>query len=66
MLHIKKLLVEILGTSFGLVSGIFTSLNNNYADEVRTIKLALLGAVTGFVASKILKWADRKFFPKQK
>jgi hypothetical protein len=57
----QKHIAEILATSFGLVSGIFTSLGIKYPDELRTMKLAALGAVTGFIISKILKLIDKRF-----
>lgn len=59
--QMQKHISEILATSFGLVSGIFASMTDNYPDEIRTIKLAVLGAVTAFIVSKILGWFDRKF-----
>lgn len=58
----QKHLQEILGTVIGTVSGIITAWDiSRFADELNTMKLAAIGAVTGFAITTALKWIVKKF-----
>lgn len=58
----QKHIDQFLGTVVGTVSGIITAWDvTRFADELNTIKLAAIGAVTGFLITSIIKWVVNKF-----
>lgn len=55
----QKHIDQFLGTVVGTVSGFITAAPQ-FADELNTIKLAAIGAVTGFLITSILRWIRNK------
>lgn len=57
----QKHIDQFLGTVVGTVSGIITAWDvTPYADEINTVKLAAIGAATGFIITTALKWLFKK------
>lgn len=61
--HIEEALGTVIGTVLGFVKAWDLS---HFQDELHTVELAAIGAVTGFVVSSLLKWAKQKFSRKPK
>lgn len=51
--HIEQLVGSLIGTTAGLVQA-------EFSDELHTVKLAAIGAITGFVVTTLLKWLKKK------
>lgn len=60
-MSLQKHIDEAVGTVIGTVLGFAKAWDlSQFADELHTVKLAAIGATTGFAVTTLWKWIARK------